>query len=78
MSNNINAKSNTAKNKSDEKRSSDSTKKIKNHAEENKANNSPNKIESKNVKLKTITRKKIPVEILGDSMLNGIQQKGLN
>ena len=50
MSNNINAKSNTAKNKSDEKHSSESTKKIKNHGEENKANNSPNKIESKNVK----------------------------
>ena len=57
---------------------SDSTKKIKKHAEKNKANNSPNKTESKDVKLKTIKTKKIRVEILGDSMLNGVQEKGLN
>ena len=53
-------------------------KKEKKHAEKNKANNSPNKIESKDVKLKIITRKKIRVGILGDSMLNDIWEKGLN
>ena len=53
-------------------------KKEKKHAEKNKANNSPNKIESKDVKLKIITGKKIRVEILGDSMLNDIREKRLN
>ena len=76
--NEINTKSDTADNKSDEKDSFDSTKKIKEHAERNKANNSPNNTESRDVKLKTKKRKKIRVEILGDSVLNGIQEKGLN
>ena len=43
-----------------------------------KANNSPNNTESRDVKLKTKKRKKIRVEILGASMLNGMQEKGLN
>ena len=73
--NDINTKTDTADNKSDEK---NSTKKIKEHAERNKANNSPNDTESRYVKLKTNKRKKIRVEIMGDSMLNGIQEKGLN
>ena len=76
--NDINTKSDTADNKSDEKDSFDSTKKIKEHAERNKANKSPNNTESRDVKLKTNKRKKIRVEILGDSMLNGIQERGLN
>ena len=76
--NDINTKTSTSDNKSNEKDSFDSTKKIKEHAERNKANNSPNNTESRDVKLKTKKRKKIRVEILGDSMLNGIQEKGLN
>ena len=52
--------------------------KTKEHAERNKANNSPNNTESRDVKPKTNKRKKIRVEILGDSMLNGFQEKGLN
>ena len=56
-----------AKNKSG-KDSSDSTKKTKRYVEKtNKLNNSPSKIKSKGVKLKTIKRKKIRVETLGDS-----------
>ena len=50
--------------------------KLKKHAERNKANNCSNKIESKDVKIKTIKKKKIRVEVLGDSMLNYIQEKG--
>ena len=50
--------------------------KLKKHAERNKANNCPNKIESKDVKIKTVKKKKIRVEVLGDSMLNYIQEKG--
>ena len=65
-------------NKSDEKDSFDSTKKLKEYAERNKANNSPNNTESRDVKQKTNKRKKIRVEILGDFMLDGIQEKGLN
>ena len=68
----------TTDNKSDEKDSFDSTRKIKEHAERNKTNNSPNKTESRDVKLKTNKRKKIRVAILGDSILNGIQEKGLD
>ena len=34
--------------------------------------------QSRDVKPKTNKRKKIRVEILGDSMLHGIQEKGLN
>ena len=74
-----------ADNKSDEKDSFDSTKKVQEHAERNKANNLPNNPESRNVKLKANKRKKICVEILGDPMLfvvfmlfNAIQEKGLN
>ena len=55
-----------------------STKKTKEHTKRNKANNSPSNTESRDVKPKTNKRKKIPVEILGDSMLNGVQEKGLN
>ena len=51
--NDINPKTDTADNKSDEKDSFDSSKKIKEQAERNKANNSPNNTESKDVKLKT-------------------------
>ena len=76
--NDIKTKIDTANNISHEKNSFDSTKKSKEHAERNQANNSPNNTESRNVKLKTNKRKKIRVEILGDSMLNGIQEKGLN
>ena len=76
--NDINTKSDIADNKSDEKDSFNSTKKIKEHAERNKANNLPNSTESMDAKPKTNKRKKIRVEILGDSMLNGVQEKGLN
>ena len=76
--NDNNSKTDTADNKFDEKNSFDSTKRIKEDTERNKANNSPNNSESWDVKLKTNKRKKICVEILGDSMLNGIQEKGLN
>ena len=71
-------KSDIADNKSDAKDSFDSTKKIKEHAERNEANNLPNNIESRDVKPKINKRKKTDVEILVDSMLNGIQEKGLN
>ena len=71
-------KSDIADNKSDAKDSFDKTKKIKEHAERNKANNLPNSTESMDAKPKTNKRKKIRVEILGDSMLNGVQEKGLN
>ena len=64
--NDISTKTNTADNKSDEKDSFNSNKKIKEHAERNKANNLPNKKK----------KKKLRVEILGDSMLNGIKKKG--
>ena len=60
--NDINTKTDTADNKSDEKDSFDSTKKIKEHAERNKANNSPNNTEFRDVKLKTNKRKKIHVK----------------
>ena len=73
--NDINTKSDIADSKSVEK---DSTKKIKEHAEINNANNSPNNTESKDVKPKTNKRKKISVETLGGSMINGVQEKGLN
>ena len=73
--NGINTESDIADNKSDEKHS---VKKTKKHAERNKVNNSPNNAESRDVKPKTNKRKKIRVEILGDSMLNGVQEKGLN
>ena len=73
--NDINAKSDIADNKSDKKHSS---KKTKEHAERNKTNNSPNNTESRDANPKTNKRKKIRVEILGDSMLNGVQEKGLN
>ena len=73
--NDINTKSDIADNKSDEKYSNQKTKE---HAERNKANNSPNNTESRDVKPKTNKRKKIRVEILGDSMLNGFQEKRLN
>ena len=73
--NDINTKSDIADNKSDEKYSN---KKTKEHAERNKANNSPNNTESRDVKPKTNKGKKIRVEILVDSMLNGVQEKGLN
>ena len=76
--NDINTKSDIADNKSDEKDSFNSTKQIKEHAERNKANNLPNSTESRDVKPKTTKRKKIRVEILGDFMLNGVQEKGLN
>ena len=71
-------KSDIADNKSDAKDSFDSTKKIKEHAERNEANNLPNNIESRDVKPKINKRKNTDVEILVDSMLNGIQEKGLN
>ena len=73
--NDINTKSDIADNKSDEKHSS---KKTKEHAERNKANNSPNNTESRDVKPKINKRKKMRVEILSDSMINGVQGKGLN
>ena len=76
--NEINTKTNTADNKSDEKDSFDSTKKVTEHAERNKANNLPNNTESRDVKLKTKKRKKICVEMLSDSMLNVLQEKRLN
>ena len=44
-------------NKSDEKDSFDSTKKLKEYVERNKANNSPNNTESRDVKQKTRERK---------------------
>ena len=50
--NDINTKSDIADNKSDEKDSFNSTKKIKEHAERNKANNLPNSTESRDVKPK--------------------------
>ena len=65
-------------NKSDEKDSFDSTKKLKEYVARNKANNSPNNTESRDVKQKTNKRKKMRVEILDDFMLDGIQEKGLN
>ena len=74
----INTKTSTSDNKSNEKDCFDSTKKIKEHAERNKANNSSNNTESRDAKLKANKRKKISIEILGDSVLNGIQEKGLN
>ena len=74
----IKIKSDIADNKSDAKDSFDSTKKIKEHAERNEANNLPNNIESRDVKPKINKRKNTDVEILVDSMLNGIQEKGLN
>ena len=73
--NGITTKSDIADNNSNGKHSA---KKTKEHAERNKANNSPNNTESRDVKPKTNKRKKIRVEILGDSMLNGVQEKGLN
>ena len=73
--NGITTKSDIADNNSNGKHS---TKKTKEHAERNKANNSPNNTESRDVKLKTNKRKKICVEILDDSMLNGVQEKALN
>ena len=73
--NDINTKSDIADSKSDEK---DSTKKIKEHAERNNANNSPNNTESRDVKPKINKRKKMRVETLGGSMINGVQEKGLN
>ena len=73
--NDINTKSDIADNKSDEKHS---TKKTKEHTERNKTSNSPSNTESRDVKPKTNKRKKIRVEILGESMLNGVQEKGLN
>ena len=76
--NDINTKSDIADNKSDEKDSFNSTKKIKEHTERNKANNLPNSTESRDMKSKKNNRKKIRLEILGDSMLNGFQEKGLN
>ena len=76
--NDINTKTDTPDSKSDEKDSFDSTKKIQERAERNKTNNSPNNTEFRDVKLKTKKRKKIRVEILSDSMFNGIQEKGLN
>ena len=76
--NDINAKSDIADNKPVEKHSFDSTKKIKKHTERNKANHLPNNTESRDLKPKANKRKKIRVEILGDSMLNGIQEKRLN
>ena len=74
----LNTESDTGDKKSVEKDCFDNTKKIKEHAERNKANNLPNSTESRDVKLKTNKRKKVRVEILCDSMLNGIQEKGLN
>ena len=71
--NDINTKTDTAHNKSDE---NNSTNKIKEHAERNKANYSPNDTESRYVKLKTNKRKKISVEILGDSRLMVFKKKG--
>ena len=56
----------------------DSTKKTKEHAERNKANNLSNNTEFRNVKPKTNKKKKVRVRILGDPMVNGIQEKGLN
>ena len=76
--NDISTKSDIAANKSDEKDSFNSTKKIKEYAERNKANNSPNNTESRDVKPKTNKRKEMRLELLGDSMLNGVQGKGLN
>ena len=76
--NDISTKTDTAENKSDEMDSFDSTQKIKEHCERNKANNLPNNTEFRDVKLKTNKRNKTRVEILGDSMLNGIQEKRLN
>ena len=73
--NDINTKFDTADKKSDEKDAFDSTKKIKEHAERIKVNNSSNNTEPRDGKLKTNNRKKKRVGILGDSMLNGIQQK---
>ena len=75
--NDINTKSDIAENKSDEKDSFNSAKKIKEHAERNKANNSPNNTEYSDVKPKTNKRKKIRLEILVDSVLNVVQKKGL-
>ena len=56
--NDINTKTDTADNKSNEKESFDSTNKIREYAERNKASNSPNNTESRDVKLKTNKRKK--------------------
>ena len=76
--NDISTKSDIADNKSDEKDSFNSTKKIKEYTERNKANNSPNNTESRDVKPKTNKRKEIRLELLDDSMLNGVQGKGIN
>ena len=67
--NDINTESDIVDNKSDEKHS---VKKTKKHAERNKANKSPNNAESRDVKPEPNKRKKIRVEILGDSILNGV------
>ena len=57
---------------------SDSIKKIKEHVEKTKVDNLPNKIKSTEAKAIPTPKKKIHVEILGDSMVNGIQEKGMN
>ena len=56
---------------------SDSIKKIKEHVEKTKVDNLPNKIKSTEAKAIPTPKKKIRVEILGDSMVNGIQEKGI-
>ena len=76
--NDINIKSEVADDKYGEKDNLDSTKKTKEHAERNKANNLSNNTEFRNVKPKTNKKKKVRVRILGDPMVNGIQEKGLN
>ena len=57
---------------------SDSIKKIKEHVEKTKVDNLPNKIKSTEAKAIPTPKKKIRVEILGDSMVNGTQEKGMN
>ena len=57
---------------------SDSIKKIKEHVEKTKVDNLPNKIKSTEAKAIPTPKKKIRVEILGDSMVNGIQEKSMN
>ena len=57
----------------------DSLKNIKEHVEKIKKNGSPYKSKpNDDIKVKPTPKKKTRVEILGDSMLNGVQEKGMN
>ena len=64
--------------KSDYSNVGDSIKNIQEHVEKMKANGSPNKNKTNDEKVKSTPKKKIRVEIVGDSLLNGVQEKGMN